>query len=359
MSVSGGSQGSFAALRPPLVYWLCRILRGWHLLNKPIQALKGRIVRCILFDLGDTLWFRGDDNTWEQLEASANRRAGALLRKHVSSQLPANLDDLALGLRLRDAFNQYVRTLIRRNPEIEPQGPSAAMETLLQWGVEGIDIAFGDALFEALRIRIPESRPLFEDTLSSLAALQQRGFLLGVVTNRIWGGLPFQEDLHTLGLHNYFDLRTIAVSGDLGVRKPNPAIFFHALNALNVAPEDAVMVGDSLSTDVIGAQKLGVFAVWKPKPKVCEHINARLLATRATTNVYGLQQAPLKPQKQQEELSSYDPLPGMHVTDDDYMLAEVQGGDYLEKYLTGEIMPDLIIEHLYELLDLFPRVGVQ
>jgi len=329
------------------------------LLNKPEQALKGRTVRCILFDLGDTLWFRGDNNTWEQLEASANQRAGALLREQVSSQLPANLDDLALGLRLRNAFTQYVRTLIRRNPEIEPQGPSAALETLLQWGIEGIDIAFGNALFEALRIRIPESRPLFEDTLSTLAALQRRGFLLGVVTNRIWGGLPFQEDLHTLGLHNYFDLHTIAVSGDLGVRKPNPAIFFHALNSLNVAPEDAVMAGDSLSTDIVGAQRLGILAIWKPKPKVCEYINTRLLAARASTSVYGLQQAHLKSEIQQEQLSSFEPLPGMHITDDDYMLAEVQSSDYLEKYLTGEIRPDLIIEHSYELLDLFTRVGVQ
>ncbi len=75
--------------------------------KKPKQALKGRVVRCILFDLGDTLWRRKDFKDWERLEASANQRAVALLRERVASQLPANLDDLALGLRLRDAFNQY------------------------------------------------------------------------------------------------------------------------------------------------------------------------------------------------------------------------------------------------------------
>ena len=115
--------------------------------NKPEQALKGRVVRCILFDLGETLWFRGDYDKWKLLEASANQRAVALLREHVASQLPANLDDLALGLRLRESLTQYVRTLIRRDPEIEPDGPSAVLETLLQWGIKGIDIRFGAAIF--------------------------------------------------------------------------------------------------------------------------------------------------------------------------------------------------------------------
>jgi len=326
--------------------------------KKPKQALKGRVVRCILFDLGDTLWRRKDFKDWERLEASANQRAVALLRERVASQLPANLDDLALGLRLRDAFNQYVRTLIRRNPDIEPEGASVAMETLLQLGFEGIDITFSGAIFEALRVRIPESRPLFADTLSTLATLQQRGYLLGIVTNRLWGGQPFQEDMQTLGLHNYFDLRTIAVSADLGVRKPNPAIFFHALNALNVAPEDAVMVGDSLSTDIVGAQRTGIFAIWKPKSRVRERINAHLLTTRQSSNVVNERQTPPEPASQQEVISGDGPMAGMHVTDDDYILAQVQSRDYLAKYFSGEVIPNLIIEQTCELLDLITEVGV-
>ena len=327
--------------------------------NKPEQALKGRVVRCILFDLGETLWSRGDHEKWKLLEASANQRAVALLREHVASQLPANLDDLALGLRLRESFTRYVRTLIRSNPEIEPDGPSAVMETLFQWGIKGIDIRFGAAIFESLRIRIPESRPLFEDTPQTLAALQQRGFLLGVVTNRVWGGEPFQQDMQTLGLFDYFDPPTIAVSGDLGVRKPNPEIFFHALNALNVEPQDAVMVGDSLSTDILGAQRLGIFAVWKPKAAVRERISAQFLTGRASNNVYRVQQTPREPEIVPDEVSMYEALPGMHITDDGYMLAQVKRSDYLEKYLSGEIMPDLIIEHSRDLLDVFTEAGVQ
>lgn len=335
----------------PETHPVCRNLKGGgHLPNKP---LKGRAIRCILFDLGDTLWFR-NQHIWERLEDSANQRAVTLLRECVSSQLPAGIDDVALGWRLRESFNKHVRAMIRSNPEIEPQGALVAMDTLLHWGIEGIDISLGAAIFEALRVRIPESRPLFDDTLSTLAALQQRGFLLGIVSNRIWGGQPFQEDLQTLGLHNYFDLRTMAVSGDLGVRKPNPAIFSHALDALNVSPEEAAMVGDALSTDIVGAQKLGIFATWKPKPEVRERINELLLAGGTSPT---MQQIPLEPEIQSEETATLVPLPGMYVTDDDYILAQIKKRDYLEQYLRGEVKPDLIIGHLSDLLDIFLEVG--
>ncbi|HKF37625.1 MAG TPA: HAD family hydrolase [Ktedonobacteraceae bacterium] len=318
----------------------------------PNRPLEGRAIRCILFDLGDTLWFR-NRHAWEHLENAANQRAVTLLRECVASQLPAGMDDVALGWRLRESFNKHVRAMIRSNPEIEPQGALAARDALMQYGIGGIDILLGAAIFEALRVRVPESRPLFDDTLSTLAVLQQRGFLLGIVSNRIWGGQAFQEDLQTLGLHKYFDLRTIAVSGDLGVRKPNPAIFLHALDALNVSPEEAAMVGDALSADIVGAQRLGIFATWKPKSEVREHMHEVLLAGGTSQDV---QQMPLESEIQSEETATPVPLPGMHVTDDDYILAQVKR-DYLEQYLRGEITPDLIIERLSDLLDIFLEVG--
>ena len=43
--------------------------------------------------------------------------------------------------------------------------------------------------------------------------------------------------------------------------KPNPSIFLEALARLNVAPADAVMVGDSLQQDVEGALNVGMRAV--------------------------------------------------------------------------------------------------
>ena len=54
-------------------------------------------------------------------------------------------------------------------------------------------------------------------------------------------------------------------SSEIGKRKPHPAIFERALEALDVRPEEAVFVGDRLYEDVRGAGELGmktVQAVW-------------------------------------------------------------------------------------------------
>ena len=303
-------------------------------------SLTGRVIRCFLFDLGDTLWSRGEKTTWEQCEMIANHRAVTLLRERIEPTLLPLLDDLALGQQLRQMIDLHIRARIRRQPEVEPDGTLAVIETLEQWGIANIDPAFGAAIFEALRIRIPESRPLYTDTHPTLKELQRRGFLLGVVSNRIWGGEPFQEDLRTLGLHRYFDSTAMAVSGDLGIRKPNPDIFLHALKAKQISPQETVMVGDSLSADVLGAQALGIFSIWKPKPELLQRIQAQTSLTES-------------------QESASNPLPGMHVTDDDFILAQDRSRDYLDRYLRGEIQPDLIIEHLSDLLEIFQEAGVQ
>src|SRR5438093_1436578 len=88
---------------------------------------------------------------------------------------------------MRDAVEEHLRKLIRQNPGVEPDSLLVIEQVLQLWGIQDIDKSKCEAIFEALRVRIPESRPLFDDVLSTLATLRQRGFLLGVVTNRQWG----------------------------------------------------------------------------------------------------------------------------------------------------------------------------
>ena len=328
--------------------------------EKPVQALAGRVVRCILFDFGDTLWFRGDVHTWKRLETAANQRAVALLREHAAPECLPEVDDLTLGQRLRQAFDEKVRAVIQSRPGFEANGPLVVLQTLRSWGIEGIDEAVGEAIFEAMRVRIPESRPLFKDTHSTLAALQQRGFLLGVVSNRLWGGEPFHEDVQSLGLFDYFEPRAVAISADLGIRKPNPAIFLHALDALDVPPHEAVMVGDSLRADIVGGLSLGLFTIWKPKTLLHSEVRAHIRGTDCVSaGKKTLNSAPPEPGTQIGATSSGEVPAGMHITDDDYILSQLKRRDSLDQFVSGEIKPDLIIEHLSELLDIFQEVGTQ
>ena len=62
------------------------------------------------------------------------------------------------------------------------------------------------------------------------------------------------------GLIGFFD--EMAFSCELGAWKPNAAAFHHILERLNVAPTEAVYVGDLPEIDILGAQRAGLRAVW-------------------------------------------------------------------------------------------------
>ncbi len=62
------------------------------------------------------------------------------------------------------------------------------------------------------------------------------------------------------GLQDY--LTHIVISDEIGVTKPRPEIFRIALERNGVRPEDAVMIGDSYSSDIQGARSAGIDQIW-------------------------------------------------------------------------------------------------
>jgi FMN phosphatase YigB (HAD superfamily) len=54
----------------------------------------------------------------------------------------------------------------------------------------------------------------------------------------------------------------VVVSGEVGIGKPDPAVFAYAIDRLGASPRDTVMVGDSWERDVLGALGAGLSAVW-------------------------------------------------------------------------------------------------
>jgi putative hydrolase of the HAD superfamily len=87
----------------------------------------------------------------------------------------------------------------------------------------------------------------------TLAALRAAGFKLGVVSNRT---KPYTEQLARLGLDVYFDC--VLAAGDVSAWKPEPEIFFHALQRMGVQAEETIYVGDNYYADVVGAQRAGI-----------------------------------------------------------------------------------------------------
>ena len=66
--------------------------------------------------------------------------------------------------------------------------------------------------------------------------------------------------LKEFGIDRYF--AGIVESAVEGVRKPNPDIFRLAVNRLGVLPADTVIIGDSLSKDILPAMEVGCKSVW-------------------------------------------------------------------------------------------------
>jgi putative hydrolase of the HAD superfamily len=97
---------------------------------------------------------------------------------------------------------------------------------------------------------------VYTDTPPALDRLKAAGLRVGIVSNHIWR-LP--EVVEGLGLGPYVDYTF--TSARVGYRKPHPAIFHAVLEAMGVAPEAALFVGDSLSHDVEAPQAVGMRAV--------------------------------------------------------------------------------------------------
>jgi putative hydrolase of the HAD superfamily len=136
---------------------------------------------------------------------------------------------------------------------------------LADQGVE--DQSLAEELAQRFETERRARREPFADVAGALDALGDR-FALAVVTN---GASCLQrEKLEASGLAERFEC--VVVSSEIGVGKPDPAIFAYALRMLDTTAEEAVMVGDSLPKDVDGALAAGLRAVWvnrdaRPRPQ--------------------------------------------------------------------------------------------
>ena len=96
----------------------------------------------------------------------------------------------------------------------------------------------------------------FPEVMDVLASLRDKGYRLAVVSN-FDSRLP--GILRAVGIDTFMD--AIIYSSRAGSAKPDPAIFMQALDALGVAPQQALHVGDSVEADVGGAVAAGLAAL--------------------------------------------------------------------------------------------------
>ncbi|TAK12713.1 MAG: HAD family hydrolase [Acidobacteria bacterium] len=97
---------------------------------------------------------------------------------------------------------------------------------------------------------------LYDDVDATLRELKARGLRLGLITNGHRSLASFQSHFELDGL-----ISVTLSSREHGYMKPHPSIFRAALELARVRAEEAVMVGDSYTHDVLGAEQVGMTGV--------------------------------------------------------------------------------------------------
>lgn len=114
----------------------------------------------------------------------------------------------------------------------------------------GVDVAAREIYDEWAR---HDHFEMYDDVPAALQALHRQGVRMGVISN---SHRPLDSFLEHFSLHG---LLTVTVSSaEFGVMKPDPRIFLEALDRMEVTAAEAVMVGDSLAHDVLGARQVGM-----------------------------------------------------------------------------------------------------
>jgi 2-haloalkanoic acid dehalogenase type II len=124
------------------------------------------------------------------------------------------------------------------------------------------NIELEEMLVEIYINRVGEIK-FFSDIKKNLVKLKKQGYKLALLSNA--EGFNQKRIENILELRRYFD--SITYSFEIHSLKPSKRMFRAALRKHKVKPHEALMVGDSLRSDVTGAKKAGLHAVWLNRPK--------------------------------------------------------------------------------------------
>lgn len=194
-------------------------------------------IRCIAFDLDDTLW------ACRPVIERAEQRFYAWLETHypriTERHTPGELIKKRINYMQQYPELQYNLTRLRKDWLTALAQEHEYPLTLVEPGFEVFWLARNEVSF-------------FDGTLEVLHRLAER-FMLGVISNG-------NASVHHIGVGHLF--RFAHSAAEAGVAKPHPDIFRQALENVGILPHQAVYVGDDPIRDIQGAANAGLRTVW-------------------------------------------------------------------------------------------------
>ena len=201
-------------------------------------------IKGVIFDYGGTIDTNGIH--WGEVIAEQYRLAGIELEREL----------------YRNAYVHGERSLAKA-PVISPQD---TFHTLLR---KKISIQFeylkeqtqsgqftdenAEKIADGCYSKVKETLETSRGIIASFA----KKFPMVLVTN-FYGNMPVV--LNEFGLEDFF--KCIVESSVVGIRKPDPALFAMGVEALHIAAEEIVVIGDSYRKDIYPALTLGCKTVW-------------------------------------------------------------------------------------------------
>jgi putative hydrolase of the HAD superfamily len=191
-------------------------------------------------------------NAWEPFTAKADETLTAYL---CSQGMELNIGTFPSEFRKR--LGEYFKQ--RENDLLESTYTQVLREILKDKGYDDVPSTVLRNALDALFAVTQSNWALEEDAIPTLKKLEESGYRLGIISNA-GDDRDVQQLVRKFKIRQYFDF--ILTSASCSYRKPHPRIFEIALSNWYLLPAEAVMVGDNLTADILGAQNAGLYGVW-------------------------------------------------------------------------------------------------
>lgn len=216
------------------------------------------MIDTVLFDMGGTLEDIFIDETSKKASAEGVLRILADHGHPLSLDIPAAIQAFA------DGWDRYAAYRGPTDRELKPE-EIWGQYVLTDFGLDQETVApFAEELAHMWEVTYYH-RTLRPRVAEMLAGLKGLGMKLGVISNTASLYQVF-DILEEYGIRDYF--QDVTLSSVTGYRKPDQNIFKVSLNQIRSDPSTCAYVGDTLSRDVIGPQRMGFGMTF--------HINSKL-----------------------------------------------------------------------------------
>ena len=221
------------------------------------------MIKCITFDLDDTLW---------KIEPVITR-AEIFFQKWLDSNYPTVSEKFNIEL-----LRKLMKQTSLENPDIKHDLTKIRIKAYSH--LKDLYNLPDDMPLKAFNyfMEYRNNVTLFngvEDTLEEL----KKKYLLGTITN---GNASLQK----IGIDKYFDFEIKA--SDVGHMKPKSEIFTAALSAANCNPEEMIHIGDSFDKDVMGAKSVNINYIWINHDDIIENDANEKYTVRNFTEIENL-----------------------------------------------------------------------